>query len=181
LIRLGDEPRRARLCAQLGRFLAWAERYDEAENYLRDGMAIATQLKLGLVQAELNAAWGYLELDRGNPADAVDRLKHAAATFSRAELSSPLLPVLLDLSEAAFRVDQNDLSIEALGGVEDELDRYPGLAGHYDHRVGLMLILAGKFAEARPFLAKARAAGEAMGNAWVVQSSEALAEKIAGR
>jgi hypothetical protein len=44
-----------------------------------------------------------------------------------------------------------------------------------------MLILAGKLAEARTFLAKARAAGEAMGNAWVVQSSEALEAKIAGR
>ena len=181
LIRFGDEPRRARLCAQLGRFLAWAERYDEAEQYLREGEAITAQLKLGLVQAELNAASGYLELDRGNAVDAVGYLQRAARTFSRAELTSPLLSVLLDLSEAAFRADRNDLSIEALGGVEDQLDRYPGLAGHYHHRVALMLILAGKLAEARTFLAKARAAGEAMGNAWVVQSSEALEAKIAGR
>jgi len=107
--------------------------------------------------------------------------KFAAGTFSRAELTSPLLPVLLDLSEAAFRADQNDLSIEALGGVEDELDRYPGLAGHYHHRVALMLILGGKFAEARTFLAKARAAGEAMGNAWVVMAADALEKSIAGR
>jgi len=111
----------------------------------------------------------------------VGYLQRAARTFSLAELTSPLLSVLLDLSEAAFRADRNDLSIEALGGVEDQLDRYPGLAGHYHHRVALMLILAGKLAEARTFLAKARAAGEAMGNAWVVQSSEALEAKIAGR
>jgi hypothetical protein len=120
-------------------------------------------------------------MDRGNAVEAVGHLKFAAGTFSRAELTSPLLPVLLDLSEAAFRADQNDLSIEALGGVEDELDRYPGLAGHYHHRVALMLILAGKFAEARTVLAKARAAGEAMGNAWVVMASDALVERIAGR
>jgi hypothetical protein len=119
-------------------------------------------------------------MDRGNAVEAVERLKLAAATFSRAELS-PLLPVLLDLSEAAFRANQIELSTEALGGVEDELDRYPGLAGHYHHRVALMLNLAGNFAEARTFLAKARAAGEAMGNAWVVKASDALEERIAGR
>ena len=61
---VGDEPRRARLCAQMGRFLAWAERYDEAEHYLADGLKVADQLKLGLIAAELHAAWGYLELDR---------------------------------------------------------------------------------------------------------------------
>jgi tetratricopeptide (TPR) repeat protein len=181
LIRFGDEPRRARLCAHLGRFLAWMERYDEAEKFLREGAAITAHLKLGLIQAELHSAWGYLEMDRGNAAEAVGHLKFAAATFSRAELTSPLLPILLDLSEAAFRADQNDLSIEALGGVEDQLDRYPGLAGHYHHRVALMLILAGQFAEARTFLARARAAGEAMGNAWVVKASNALEERIAGR
>ena len=61
----GDEPRRARLCAELGRFLAWAERYDDAERYLDEGLAIAHQLKLGLLMAHLHAARGYFELDRG--------------------------------------------------------------------------------------------------------------------
>jgi tetratricopeptide (TPR) repeat protein len=178
LQRFGDEPRRARLCARLGHFLAWAERYEEAERFLRDGVEVAERLKQGLVLAELHAAWGYLELDRRRPAEAVAHLAPACRTFRRAELTSPLLPALLDLSEAAFRADQNDLSLEALGEVEAELDRYPGLAGHYYQRVALMLVLAGKFDDAREFIAKGREEGQRTGNAWFTKASDALEERM---
>jgi tetratricopeptide (TPR) repeat protein len=181
LQRYGDEPRRARLCAHLARFLAWAERYDEAERFIKDGAAVAEQLKLGLVLAELHAAWGYLELDRGKPADAVPHLVAACNTFRRAELSSPLLPVLLDLSEAAFKADQNELSIQALGEVENELDRFPGLAGHYFRRIALMLILGGRFDDARTILAKTRQEGTRTGNEWFTKSADSLEKRIHGR
>ena len=181
LERYGDEPRRARLCARLGRFLAWAERYDEAERYLEDGVAVAGQLKQGLVLAELHAAWGYLELDRGRPAEAVQHLAPACRTFRKAELTSPLLPALLDLSEAAFRAGQNDLSFEALGEVEADLGAYPGLAGHYFHRVAVMLILGGKLDEARGFATKLRDEGPRTGNEWFTLTADALQEAIRKR
>jgi tetratricopeptide (TPR) repeat protein len=179
--RNGDEPRRARICAHLGRFLAWAERYDEGECILREGIAIAEKLRIGLVLAELHAAWGYLELDRGRGAEAIQHLLPASRQFMKAELTSPLLPILLDLSEAAFIANQNDLSQQALDTFEDEIDRYPGLSGHYHHRVAKMLSLCGKFTEARASLQLARAAGKAMGNDWVVMAADNIEERIRGR
>ena len=128
--------------------------------------------------AEVHAAWGYLELDRGRPAEAVAHLAPATRTFDKADLLSPLLPALLDLSEAAFRADKNDLSMNALGAVERELDRYPGLLPHYNYRVAYLLTLGGRFADARTFIARAKAAGQGTGNDWAVMASDTLAQKI---
>ena len=53
-------------------------------SYLADGLKVADQLQLGLIAAELHAAWGYLELDGRKAAEAVRHLVPACNTFGRA-------------------------------------------------------------------------------------------------
>lgn len=176
---IGDEPRRARLCAQRGRFLAWAEKYEEAERHLTEGLRVAQRLQLGLVSAEIHAAWGYLELDRKRPNEALSHLALASGTFQRAELLAPLLPTLLDLAEAALLVNQNGLAVQALETVEDELDRFPGYAPLYHHRVAQLFVYAERLDNARASVAQLRETGQATGNAWAASSATSMEAAIA--
>ena len=176
--RVGDEPRRARLCAVLGRALAFKQRDDEAERYLAEGTRIGERLRLGLVLAAVRAAAGYFEWERGNFENSASLLTWAANTLGRAEQRATYLPGLLDLAPVALKIGNEELCRQSLGEVRPELDRFPGYAPRYHQRVGHVLVEMGRLDDAREALGLLRASGEATRNPWAPAAAQGLEQKI---
>jgi hypothetical protein len=176
--RVGDEPRRARLCAVLGRALAFKQRDDEAERYLAEGTRIGERLRLGLVLAAVRAAAGYFEWERGNFENSASLLTWAANTLGRAEQRATCLPVLLDLAPVALKIGNEELCLQSLGKVRAELDRFPGYVPRYHQRVGHVLVEMGRLDDAREALGLLRASGEATRNPWAPAAAQGLEQKI---
>jgi len=176
--RVGDEPRRARFCALLGRALAFKQRDEEAERYLTDGIRIGERLQLGLVLAEARAAAGYFEWERGNFQESASLLTWACNTLGRAEQRAPLLPALLDLAPVALEIGNEQLGRQALTTVRGELDRFPGYVPRYHQRLGHVLLKMGRLDDAREALGLLRASGEATGNPWAPAAAQGLERLI---
>jgi hypothetical protein len=81
---LGDEPRRAILCAHLGRFLTYGGHFDEADEFLSEADRIGHRLELQPVLLASRAARGRWLTDSGkSDEDAVRMLQEVAeATHS---------------------------------------------------------------------------------------------------
>ena len=176
--RVGDEPRRARLYALFGRALAFKRRYDEAERLLAEGIQIGERLRLGLVLAELRAAAGYFEWERGNFAEAASLLMWSCNTLGRAEQRATLLPALLDLVPVAQKIGNHALCKQALENVEAELDRFPGYVPRYYQRIAHVFLNSGQLDKAREALAALRTTGDATHNPWAAAAAQALDQMI---
>lgn len=102
-VKLGDEPRRARLCAELSRFLAMRTRHDEADRRVREGLAVAERLGLRSTRLQLLSARGSALVEQRRTGEALDALI-AAADGQREMRSRPALArTLLDVSYAHFQ------------------------------------------------------------------------------
>ena len=122
---LGDEPRRAMLCAHLGRLLTYTGHFDEADASLQEAEVIARRLDLSKPLVATRAARGLWLADSGtSPEDAVQTLTAVAdelraiddeALVTHYDLGDPtrtptvlkgrqpmLCRVLLDLTRAAM-------------------------------------------------------------------------------
>ena len=177
--RVGDEPRRARLSALLGRALAFKARDAEAQRMLAEAEKIGERLRLGLVLAEARAAIGSFEFGRGNLAAALPPLTWACKTFARAEQRATLLPALLDLVLLTAKSGDMKLCQEAISNIEAELDRFPGYLPRYYHRLGYAFVQTGQLDQAREALQQLRATGETTRNPWTVGVANRLEEMIA--
>jgi len=76
-------------------------------------------------------------------------------------------------------VNQNGLAVQALETVEDELDRFPGYAPLYHHRVAQLFVYAERLDNARASVAQLRETGQATGNAWAASSATSMEAAIA--
>jgi len=177
--RVGDEPRRARISALLGRALAFKSRDAEAQQMLAEAEKIGERLRLGLVLAEARAAIGFLEFQRGNLAAALPPLTWACKTFLRAEQRATLLPALLDLVLVAAKAKEMNVCQEAISNIEAEIDRFPGYVPRYYHRLGHVFVQTGELDKAREALLQLRATGEATKNPWAAGVATQLEETIA--
>jgi hypothetical protein len=123
---LGDEPRRARLCAELARFLSMKQRYDEAHERVREGLAIADRLDLDITRLHLRSAEGSVLIEERRTEQALSVLDESAAGLRNAGWRPSLTRTLIDCCYGRLRT--GDLAeMEAL---TDELfdltEAYPG-------------------------------------------------------
>lgn len=195
---LGDEPRRAALCALLARFLTYAGRFDEADACLAEADAVADRLDLGAVRRAARAARGVWLADSGaSPEEAVrvlrtvadelgarddvplfvkiDALQPDAAPRAVRGIDPMLCRVQLDLARAALLAGHSDVLNDAL----DELatEAFPGYCPHYYLTHAQALLLHGDDAQralAAELLERAAALGRQQGNAWPEQAAAAL-------
>jgi hypothetical protein len=175
----GDEPRRARLCAYLGRFLGYQRRFEEAEGRLAEGEGIAARLDLASTAAALQAARGSLLLDRNEPEAAMPDLLVAANWLAATERLPALVRVLLDMALAAFHAGYDSELEQAL----DNLDRLAvevviGYRPHYYLTYADITIRRGDADMARQLLDLARQNGELMGNEWVFLKADQLEDSM---
>lgn len=103
-IRFGMEPRRARLCAHLVRFLTWKNRFGEAAARYEEGMHIAERLGMESTQWELRLAWGYALTEQRRGAEAVPLLSEACDYFQTTGRLPLLTRAGLDLYYTAMLV-----------------------------------------------------------------------------
>jgi tetratricopeptide (TPR) repeat protein len=134
--RIGDEPRRARLCAELARFLAYKQRYEEAHERLREGAAIAGRLHLGAAQAELWAAEGCVLKEQGRGPDALSVFGRAITAHENSGRRPALLRTLIDATEASYQAGDQPLLDRVQSQIYDLADDLPGYSPH----VALMML-----------------------------------------
>jgi tetratricopeptide (TPR) repeat protein len=174
----GDEPRRARACAHLGRFLAWDGRHDEAEARLEDGFAVARRLGLAVLEAYLAVAYGRLELRRDRAEEAKRYLSPACASFRRSQLHLPLAESLLPLFDAAHRTSDLELATAAMNDFEALLPRLPGLTPHYHATCAVARFRSDQEEAAREAVDRLRESAEAMENPWGLEAAETLTKAL---
>ena len=99
----GDEPRRARVCAELARFYAVKQRYDEAHERVAEGLVIADRLSLGDTRLRLLSAQGSVLVEQRRTAEALAALTAAADGLRRLGRRPALTRTLIDLGYAQFQ------------------------------------------------------------------------------
>lgn len=203
---LGDEPRRARLCAEVARAFTNAGEPLQADKYLAESMNIAERLGLHSVLLQAESIRG-LRLMTDDPEAAVRSLRQVrdvlraqddVPLYTHLDLAeadtapvaikgrNPLLGrVLLNLATAGMLAGDSQVVNQAL----DELDEltvewFQGYCPHYYLLYAECLMISGE-AENAPVIAdllqRARQVGENSGNPWVQQAAGVLDERMQTR
>lgn len=162
--RVGDEPRRASVCAELARFLAMKQRFDEAHARLDEGTTIAERLQLRITRMELASAEVSLLVEEREGAKAIERLGPLLTALDAAGRRPTLLRTLLDAGYASYQARDQAL----LERVQDRIyDLADGLHG-YSPLVALMMtrlaLWSGDAASAQRMGGEARRLGEMFQN-----------------
>jgi len=121
-VRLANETREATVLAFslacLARVEAGQGRSDDCTAHVEQALSIAYP-RVGSVLLFCNSALGLLELGRGQPDEAIDRLEPLAARMAAHGLGEPgVIPWLPDLVEAYVRVGREDEAAELLDDFE---------------------------------------------------------------
>jgi hypothetical protein len=204
----GDEPRRAIICACLGRFLTYSGDHEEADRFLSEAETVGRRLDLPDVDLHARAARGLWLADSAVSAneavrtlqEVIDNLHSQSdiPLFTKIDLAEadgtprvfkarhPLLcRVLLDLNRAAMIDGHERVMNETL----DELDElatqvFVGYCPHYYLSYAQCLLLWGKQdapAEVRQLIARARVIGEQTENPWVASAADHLEKQVPPR
>jgi hypothetical protein len=203
--KLGDEPRRALLCAHLGRLLAYARDFAAADAALLEAEAIARRLDLRNASMAARAARGlWLFASGTSPEQALRELK-ALADELRASDERPLVThydlaqpdaaptlllghqpatcrVLLDLLEAAVAVGDNETIKSALDRLDElTVEHFQGYLPHYCFVYARILVRSepSQPEKARALVSHGKQIGEESGNPWVAQHAARLEKWIA--
>lgn len=202
---LGDEPRRAMLCAHLGRFLSYGGHFDEADKLIAESEAIATRLDLNTALLASRAARGRWLVDSGKSNQrAIQTLRQVVQTihalddeplFIKIDVIKPESPpisvkgchpalcrVLLDLNRAARLAGDAEVMNQTL----DELDElatevFPGYCPHYYFSYAECLLTHGSPDQrdlATDLIRRARHVGEENQNPWVPQAADRLEKQL---
>jgi tetratricopeptide (TPR) repeat protein len=183
----GDEPRRARFNALLGRYLARAGYHQEAETTIGDGLAVAERLGLTAVAAENRAALGFLDLRRGRYPAALDHLHAAERVLGRAGRLPAWLPLVFDIVDAILHVDWTGRAnaadateeVQNLLVASDELvERVPGFLPHHYLAAAWFDWACRDYESGRRHLAEARRFGEQFENPWALREADDLAQRL---
>ncbi len=127
----GDDPRRARLCTQFARMLAFKERYDEALARADEGLRIAERLSLQTIHADALAAHGLIALSRNQYDVALSHLMDAHHFYARTGRRPRQVIVLLDIARAAFFSGSEERLNTALDALREHGPEFPGLEPHF--------------------------------------------------
>jgi hypothetical protein len=205
---LGDEPRRAMLCAHLGRFLVYGGHFDEADKFIDEADCVGRRLELRSVLLASQAAKGLWLADSGTSAESAVRTLREVVEAIHALDEVPLVTkinllqpestpnvikgrhpilcrVLLDLNRAAVFAGDAQVMNQTL----DELDElatevFPGYCPHYYLAYAQCLLTYGvenQRALIADLISRARRLGEESENPWVAQAADHLERQIARR
>lgn len=165
-VKLGMEPRRARLYAHLVRFHAWKGRLDEAGKCHGEGVRIAERLGMESTRWELETAWGYALVEQKQFAEAVRILSGACDYFGRTGRLALRTRAALDLYYAALE-GQDQAGFDKAAELLQEFER-----GYEPHVAALRTEAALRFEDlevARESAARLRDAAERCENEWALQ------------
>ena len=127
--RLGDEPRRALALIQHGRALAVVKQLDASEQALAEAGKIADRLSLTLLQIDVRAARGMLDVVRSRDAEALEPLALSCAGYRRRGRLPMLFITLLDLVRAAFYTGNQDKLRDGQLELHSLCDLFPWVEG----------------------------------------------------
>jgi hypothetical protein len=203
-VALGDEPRRAMLCAHLGRLLTYTQEFPKADAMLKEAEQIAERLGQEKVRLTARAARGvWLHDSRTSPQQALETLKTLANDIqavddeplvTKIDLADPdrtptvlkghqpmLCRVLLDLTTAALTLGDGK-TINTSLDLLDELtvEHFNGYLPHYYFIYAQCLIRSDPPSpdKAVALVHKARSVGKLSGNPWVEQYANYLEPHI---
>jgi hypothetical protein len=123
----GDEPRKARVGALLGRFLITRGELDEARRVLVDCEGIVNRLNLAVIGNDIQAAVGRLYLAEGRVDKALRALTSACTQQEKSQHLLRLAENLLPLGEAAFAVGDADTFQRSQKAFDSLLPLMPGM------------------------------------------------------
>jgi hypothetical protein len=201
---LGDEPRRAMLCAHLGRLRTYARQLPEVDAALKDAESIASRLDLKKAQLTVRAARGWWLAASGSSPEEAVRMLRAVVDELRAADSQPLVTkvdlgdptltpkvlqghspmlcrTLLDLCDAAKAVGDDETISFALDRLDElTVEHFPGYIPHYYFTYADLLahITPPDVDKALDLVRRARTLGEEGGNPWVKQCADALEPRL---
>jgi hypothetical protein len=203
--RVGDEPRRAMLSAQLARFLTYGGHFAEAEQAIDEAERIGTRLALGSVLLASQAARGRWLSDSGTSDEgSLQLLGHVLSVLHEQEdqplvvridagrpdqeptvlrSRSPwLCRVLLDLNRAAMFAGDADLMHSTLVELDDLVDVvFFGYSPHFSLARAECLMQYGDAdgrARVPDLIGEARRLGEVTGNPWATAAADALVQRL---
>jgi hypothetical protein len=202
---LGDEPRRAMLCAHLGRMLTYSRHFSEADAALEEADRIGRRLGLRRVLLATQAARGAWLADSGiSVAQSVELLRATVDVLSeldevplvtKVNLNDPSLPrrelkgrqptlcrVLLDLVRSALLARDWNALDPALDRLEVlTLDFFPGYHPHFGLQYAqyLMTIAPDKKEFIADVIGRAREVGKRSENPWVAKAADHLDQQLA--
>jgi hypothetical protein len=176
--RFGDEPRRARLCVELARFLSTKRRMDEAHERLNEGYRVAENLNLDITRLELLSAEGCVLVEERRVDEALARLQEASRGFREAGRRPALARSLIDVCYGSFQARDWDGLEFARAELFDLADVYVG----YIPLVSLMMVRfqlwSGNEAEARTWITEAKSHAQTYENPGVIEEVEILAKRL---
>ena len=122
----GDEPRRARVCAELARFYSTKQRFDEAHERVAEGLAIADRLSLVDTRLRLLSARGCVLVEQRRTAEALAVLTAAADGLRQLGRRPALARTLIDVGYAQFQAQDWTAMETATDELIDLTDVYVG-------------------------------------------------------
>jgi len=131
----GDEPRRARICAELARFFAMKGRFGEAHEKLVEAQAIVDRLEIRIARFDVWAAEGSVLVEERRPSEALEKLRWAMDGYREAGLRPALLRTMIDAGYTSFQLQDQPLFDHVQDHIFGLADSFPG----YSPLVALMM------------------------------------------
>jgi tetratricopeptide (TPR) repeat protein len=126
--RIGDEPRRARVCAELARFLAAKQQFEKSHERLREGNTIAQRLDLRVAQMELWSSEASVLVEERRGMEAKALLERVLPVIREGTFRPLLLRTLIDAGYASYETRDQALLDRVYDEIYDLVDRYPSYA-----------------------------------------------------
>ncbi len=126
--RIGDEPRRARVCAELARFLAAKQQFEKSHERLQEGNTIAQRLDLRLARMELWSAEASVLVEERRGVEAKAVIEDVVPAVREAGFRPLLLRTLIDAGYASYQTRDEALLDRVYDEIYDLVDRYPSYA-----------------------------------------------------
>jgi tetratricopeptide (TPR) repeat protein len=172
--RVGDEPRRARVCAELARFLAPKRQFQEAHERLREGNTIAQRLDLRVARMELWSAEASVLIYEDRGVEAAALIDRAVPALREAGFRPLLLRTLIDAGYASYQTQDQALIDRVQDEIYDLADTYPGYAPVIALMFARVATRTGDVESARRFAQKAKRLGGLYQNPGVVEEASIL-------
>jgi NAD-dependent SIR2 family protein deacetylase/tetratricopeptide (TPR) repeat protein len=203
--KIGDEPRRAMLLAQLARFLTYGGRFAEAKEALDEALRIGTRIGLRPVLLAVRATLGRWLSDSQTSHQLAIRILEDVRSVLHAQEAQPLVArydmsrpdqeptvlknrsplicrVLLDLNRAAMYAGNTDVMHSALVELDKLVDAaFYGYSPHFSLARAESLMRYGDDngrALVPSLIDEARQLGEATSNAWAAAAADALERRL---
>lgn len=172
--RIGDEPRRARVCAELARFLAAKHQFEESHQRLREGTTIAQRLDLRVTRLELWSAETSVLVYEERGAEAAALIERTVPALREAGFRPLLLRTLIDAGYASYQTRDQVLIDRVHNEIYDLADSYPGYAPLVALMNARLAKRTGDAESARSNAQEAKRLGEIYQNSGVIEEASIL-------